>query len=522
MRRFIKYFLILTLVAVLATGLRVFFNLRDRYPGYDVYTEITGQAPGKLLTGFDAVAVTPIVADSWTDINKDAGFNPDDGDTYSDGNGNGRFDPVWIAGFGNRRAASGIHDDLWARTMIIDDGNARLAIVALDAIGFMNDDVIDVRNMIPEETRISYLIISSTHTHEAPDLLGLWGESYLKSGVNDTYLDQVKEGIVRSVTGAVRNLRPSRLEISENSDGAGNMVKDTRNPQVFDNGLRIIRSVDTATGTTLGSLVAWANHPETLWGRNLLITSDFPHYVRKYIEDGIFSGDSLVAEGTGGVTLYVNGAIGGLMTTHPSIPVSDPVSGEEYLEPSFPKADAQGKRLAMLVLEAMKEPSEVIDTASISIRARSLILPISNRFFRLGTMLGILNRGTTGWMKMRSELAVVQIGPVSLATIPGEIYPELINGGAEAPGGNDFDMTVNDLIPVRDLMPGKYKFVLGLANDEIGYILPKSQWDEKEPYTYGYRNAPYGEENSLGPKTAGLILGGLMELTGNIPETENK
>ncbi len=54
-------------------------------------------------------------------------------------------------------------------------------------------------------------------------------------------------------------------------------------------------------------------------------------------------------------------------------------------------------------------------------------------------------------------------------------------------------------------MPGDYKFVIALANDEIGYILPKSQWDEDLPYTYEDDDAPYGEENSLGPETAPLL-----------------
>ena len=57
-----------------------------------------------------------------------------------------------------------------------------------------------------------------------------------------------------------------------------------------------------------------------------------------------------------------------------------------------------------------------------------------------------------------------------------------------------------------------YKTVVGLANDEIGYILPKKQWDEKPPYAYGSKSAPYGEINSLGPDTAFLIANAFNEL----------
>jgi hypothetical protein len=61
-------------------------------------------------------------------------------------------------------------------------------------------------------------------------------------------------------------------------------------------------------------------------------------------------------------------------------------------------------------------------------------------------------------------------------------------------------------------MPGRMKFVFGLANDEIGYIIPKSQWDREPPYLYGSEKPVYGEINSVGPETASLIHAALREL----------
>jgi hypothetical protein len=270
--------------------------------------------------------------------------------------------------------------------------------------------------------------------------------------------------------------------------------------------------VDKKQGNTLGSVIAWGNHPETLWSRNLLISSDFPHFVREGVEKGVFYGDSLKKQGIGGVALYVNGAVGGLMCTHPSLSVEDPFTGETFSEPSFEKAAAQGKQLSLLVLNAMENPAEVIDSAGISLLVRTVRMPIENRLFKLATFLGVMNRGTVGWMKMRSELSAFTIGPLSFVTIPGEIYPELINGGVEAPAGNDFETAPVEVPPVREMMPGKYKFVLGLANDEIGYIIPQSQWDVKAPFTYGRDNSPYGEENSPGPETAKIIHDNLSEM----------
>ncbi len=63
-------------------------------------------------------------------------------------------------------------------------------------------------------------------------------------------------------------------------------------------------------------------------------------------------------------------------------------------------------------------------------------------------------------------------------------------------------------------MKSKHRMIVGLANDEIGYIIPKRQWDEKPPYCYGRKKAQYGEENSLGPETAPIVCAmfrGLVE-----------
>ena len=67
--------------------------------------------------------------------------------------------------------------------------------------------------------------------------------------------------------------------------------------------------------------------------------------------------------------------------------------------------------------------------------------------------------------------------------------------------------------PLRAFLPGRVKFVLGLANDEIGYIVPRSEWDRKPPYLYGSPKPPYGEVNSMGPETAPRLHAALRELS---------
>jgi hypothetical protein len=61
-------------------------------------------------------------------------------------------------------------------------------------------------------------------------------------------------------------------------------------------------------------------------------------------------------------------------------------------------------------------------------------------------------------------------------------------------------------------MGQKYRFTVGLSNDMIGYIIPRSEWDQKAPFIYDYEEAPYGEINSVGPETAPILYEALKEI----------
>jgi hypothetical protein len=134
--------------------------------------------------------------------------------------------------------------------------------------------------------------------------------------------------------------------------------------------------------------------------------------------------------GLGGVAVFVNGAIGGLMSTVPGFPIRDPFDDVVHRDPSFAKARAQGQRLARLGLEALRgdDVTEVRE-ASIALQARTLELPLDNRLLLLGAALGVVPRGSVQPGVIRTEVAAFRVGPASFLTVPGEIYPEIVNGG---------------------------------------------------------------------------------------------
>ncbi|MEN8117790.1 MAG: hypothetical protein ABFS16_12465 [Bacteroidota bacterium] len=514
MKKWLLRILAVIVILILAVIIFVYSNIRDRHPGYNVDINIPSPSSVSVFkAGFAALPITPEIVDTWNDVNNDARYKEKDGDTYNDNNDNGKFDAFWIAGFHSNRPANGVHDDVWARVAVFDDGNSRIALVSLDAIGFMHDDVVDVRERIPENTDLDYVLIASTHTHESYDLMGIWGQPPLKSGVDPEMMDYVKTQTVQAIETAVINLRPAKLAFAQDLTGAAHLVKDTREPIVKDDGLRLIQAIDTKADSTLGVVVGWANHPETLWSKNLMISSDFPHYLREGIEKGLFKGDSLYMDGVGGTALFFNGAIGGLMCPHSSLPVKDPFKDTSYIEPSFDKTHAVGYQVASLALDAIANPDTVVESAAMALKAKTMHLPLDNKVFTLAASIGILNKGMVKWNKIRSEVAVFTIGPASFISLPGEIYPEIVNGGITDADGRDYLVEPVEIPPLRELMPGKYKFVIGLANDEIGYIIPKSEWDAAPPFMFD-PTGPYGEENSLGPETAPIIYKEMYNLLG--------
>jgi hypothetical protein len=108
---------------------------------------------------------------------------------------------------------------------------------------------------------------------------------------------------------------------------------------------------------------------------------------------------------------------------------------------------------------------------------------------------------------IESEVAYLQLGELHVACIPGELYPELVYGQFQNPAAAEADFPEAPLEPtISELMPSKKWLLVGLANDEVGYIIPKRQWDKSPPYAYDKDGGQYGEINSCGPDVAPIIM----------------
>ena len=472
--------------------------------------------------GFAELSITPDLIDEWEDLNNDAQFDSDI-DKWTDVNGNNQFDAVWMAGFQNKRAAQGVKDDLMAVAVVIDDGQTRIGIISADTIGLMRKFVLSVREDVPEEWGLDYIMVHATHNHEGPDTQGLWGPSFLKSGVDDDYMEQLKRDFISTLKIAIDNLEPAEMNLALIPTNPLTPIKDKRKPIVIDDDIRAIL-FNRPDGSVIGSLINFGIHVELAWDKNLELTADVAGYLRKGISEGIYYDDQLIRPGLGGTTLWLTGNIGGLMTSGPTDPIYDPVLKKMITKPSHTKARTYGYSLANSVIEAFHSGDfEQSPEPSITVYSTEIELGLENFMLTLGTLLGVIDTDpkfslTPPFVRYLSEAAFIKIGDASITGVPGELYPEIAVGGIENPEGADFEMAPQEVPYLRSQYSEKLNLMVNLANDSIGYIIPKSEWDNEAPWIYGETEETYGEVVSLGPSTAPEIHENIIKL---IEESKN-
>jgi hypothetical protein len=552
-------------------------QLLPRYEEGEVRPDTTLICPGdpsgrcdfsentSLLVGAAAVPITPTSWESWIDVDEDGAYRsgidqfldcggdrlcPDDAGYPGpdEGEGNGLFEALWLAGFSVSRPMQTIADDIWARATVIEQGETKIGVVSLDLVGFFYDEVLIAREAAARESGLDHVIITSTHVHEAPDTMGIWGPNLARSGINPDFMSHVHLAIQDALAQASQDQveaqahRGSFRIDDEQWDGSGinNINMDSRAPYITDPTLWTLRFAALGSDETIATWINFANHPEASASRNLAMTSDFSHTLRKTVEEGAEDGPAGALSGLGGVAQYLQGACGGMMTPLGASTID--LDGTIYTEGTLEKAYAVGRVTGYHALQSVLS-EEPLQDPKFSIRTRMLLLPVENEAYHLMLNLGILDREGYNYDPTRlissnnipdvhTEISLLQLGEFSALTLPGELLPELAIGGYD--GSNTGPL--QDLIDpnssnpplltgapqgpyLQDLMPGEHKMILGLANDELGYFIPdyNYQLHEHQPFLDEAPGEHYEETNSLGPSATRILLTAAGELMAFTP-----
>jgi hypothetical protein len=420
--------------------------------------------------------------------------------------------PVFIAGFGHNRKATAVHDPIMARAVVLEHDKKKIALVAVDIVGLFLGNVESIRKELPG---FVYVMVSSTHNHEGPDTLGLWGASPFASGMDDDYMKTLEAGVVKAVKNADANRKPVTAKIG--TIDAPELIHDGRKPIVLHDELVALIFTDVESKKPLGVLVQWNCHPETLDSKNTQISADFVGFTVKELR-----------KSQGCPIAYFTGTVGGLMTSL-KVPIKGP-KGEELKDGTFEKTEEFGWLLAKAADKAIAKAQPVTLTP-FEARTRDVHIPVDNRVYQLGTSIGVLKRPIYLWedtpypakpqivktvekrCAIRTEVGYMKLGDLEVAVIPGEIYPELVLGKVQDPADPNADFPNAPVEPsIYGQLKAKHKMLIGLGNDETGYFIPKRQWDEKPPFAYGLTKTQYGEVNSCGPETAPIICKAFADL----------
>ena len=493
-------------------------------------------AAAQLQVGAAAVEITPTLCD---DAAPDASRRQ-----YNEVRGCFRW--VHLAGFSpyvpfrdDARLATGVHDPLWARTLAVRDADGDvLVVVATDLTGLGRKHTSRVRRRVAATHGIptTHIIIHSTHSHSAPDASGFW--STLMTGHNSRYTAQVRERIYDSITRAIAALRPATMKTvttthvacidsrtgrlktepscrmpdinNRFADTAAGydqflMQRDQRDPIVRNTRIVAAEFAAADTGETIATFVNWHNHPDTLGSGNRLISSDYPHYLREYMEQAL-----------GGVAVYVTGTLGSQIGGLRGTPVplwnalgervhdrtSDGTEVPVLVTDGWDKIRSTGYEVAHAAVEALAGAA-ASRPRQITIRTAEVDTPVDNMIHVVGTWSvwhhdvspqdGLRYSWPRCWGALgcvRAEVSLVELGDLSILTAPGEIDPAYVLGrdASTADYGDWGTWHFPAMTGVDELMPGTHHAIIGSAQDYLSYMIPISDnvgwWHFNHPNHY--------------------------------------
>jgi hypothetical protein len=326
----------------------------------------------------------------------------------------------------------------------------------------------------------------------------------------------VRAQIVEAVKDADRSLQPAIAHLG--TARAPELLHDGREPIVKHDELVALQFHHAKTKKCVGIIVQWNCHPETLSSKNTLVSADY-----------VWATVGALKKLHDVPVLYLTGTVGGLMTSL-HVEVKD-AQGKKLEDGTYEKTERYGQLVAELANKAL-EGATAVRLSPLEARSREVYIPLDNKRYVAGWLLGVLDRPAFLWQNdpdkatpvrkkdnpkerlcSSTEVGWIRLGELEIAAIPGEIYPELVLDKVQDPADKGADFPDAPIEPaIYKQMRGPYRMMIGLANDEIGYIIPKRQWDEKPPFCYGRDRAQYGEANSPGPETAPIICAAFKKL----------
>ena len=305
-------------------------------------------------------------------------------------------------GYGARgkNVSEGVHDRLYAKALVLDDGETKLAIATLDMGSCNHANTANIKEIVKAKTGIENVLCVVSHSHSTPA-----GSSKFPSK-EKPWIREAERKIAGAIIEAAGNLVPARIGVGWGEAREGHNRRkirdDGRAVMMWANRERVPTSpvdyqvgvirVETLDGKPLATLVNFACHPVVLGPENLQISADYP---------GVFM--RLVEESIGGQCMFLQGACGDI---NPFWDKTPPAEG------AYEQVEKMGKAIGDEVLRVSERIADFETGPTISFRTE--VIPLGSRRASQRTKRSI-----------DAEINTVLIGDdLALATFPGEFFVE--------------------------------------------------------------------------------------------------
>ncbi len=362
--------------------------------------------------------------------------------------------------------------DLFARALVLEKGNVRIAIVSVDNLGWssiLGDRSRKLIKGIPMEN----ILIGATHTHSAPDAYAFPDENG-KTGADLKYLDWCTQQIADAVNEAISKLQPALLKTAVN-EAKGKISYNYYADQLFDSRCGVIQAIATEgrdKGKAIATLVNYAIHPEVIGNDRDILSPDLcgPLYTR-------------IESKAGGIALFMNSAQGGMVTADNRLP-----GGKEAND--YEECIRIGNLLADEALRIISD-ALVENDPSLFCASKMIRFPVESPLIRYILNNSPLKSPYASNDSISTRLNLINIGKAQILTIPGEALP-------------------NIGYYVKRHMHTKQPFLFGLTNDAFGYMLAKVDFNSFKTYDYISRT-------SLGELTGEIYIENALSLINESP-----
>ncbi len=214
-------------------------------------------------------------------------------------------------GYRNRACgpSSGVHDPLFAKVLVLEAGDSRVAIVTVDLGTLISENL---RRDFAGKLRIPVVLLAATHTHSGPLFIESSGQPL--PGTGEAYLAEIEQKIFGAAQMAAQSMFPARFTVGRGAMQLGyNRLQpgdDGRARAVFNNLERIpygpvdpeymLLGVEDASGKLRALLIHYACHSVVLGPSNCKYSADYPGVLQATVEKQIPGVQCMFVQGAAG------------------------------------------------------------------------------------------------------------------------------------------------------------------------------------------------------------------------------